>query len=345
MAQTERKQATGTDDSLLRAAQVRKVYRGSAGEITAVDGISLDVSSGEVVGLLGPNGAGKTTLIKCCLGIVSPTDGEITVNGVDPFDSPRAAYRSVAAMLEGARNVYWRLTVRENLRFFAGLQGRRPTKVDGQCDRVLRRVGLTEKADEVARNLSRGMKQKLSLACVLIRDTPLLFLDEPTLGLDVEAKEDLKDEITRLADEEHRGLVVCSHDMDTIRDVCDRVVIVNDGRVVTRNKMDALLDAFQTSAYRLEFAETGDVRSGLDSFRTEWHGERLDVTVPDNKALYNLMEQLRACDAVVDSIETVQPDLGEIFLEITDETGQTAGRQCERDIFDGDADYTAGVKS
>lgn len=316
MHTTGRQQPAEMDRPLLEATELQKVYNTDAGQIRAVENISLRVHRGEVVGLLGPNGAGKTTLIKCCLGLVSPTAGRVRVDGTDPFDSPSAASRSVAAVLEGARNVYWRLTVRENLRFFFGLQGRSPTDVDDQCDRVLERVGLRAQADEVARTLSRGMKQRLSLACALVRDTPLLFLDEPTLGLDVEAKTALKDEIARLADEQ-RGVVVCSHDMGTVRDVCDRVVILDDGRVVGSDEVDALLDAFTKTAYRISFAEGGDADSAVETFDTEWDGDRVTVTLPDNEALYELMDRLRASGAVIEAVETVQPDLAEIFVQIT----------------------------
>ena len=176
-----------TREVAVSVSGLTKRFGDRAEAITAVDTVTFDVERGSIVGLLGPNGAGKTTLIKSILGMVLPDDGSVRIRGVDVHDDPRRAYASVDAMLEGARNDYWRLTVRENLRYFATVSGVDPDSVVDRHERLLEQLELTEKADVAVRDLSRGMKQKVSLASVLTGGAEVVFLDEQTLGLDIES--------------------------------------------------------------------------------------------------------------------------------------------------------------
>lgn len=230
---------------------LRKTFGNGDEVVTAVDDVSFKIEQGEIVGLLGPNGAGKTTIIKSILGLVLPDSGEVRVNGTNVLETPAEMYQSAAAMLEGARNTYWRLTVRENLRFFTVIGGSIPTNQRKRHDELLRMLELEDRADTVVNDLSRGMKGKVSLAVTLARDTPIVFLDEPTLGLDVEASYELRSELRRLADDESRTIVVSSHDMEVIEKVCDRVIILYDGIVLIDKQVEALLDLFKTQAFQL----------------------------------------------------------------------------------------------
>src|SRR6056297_1346222 len=228
-------------DPALEIEGVSKRFGSGEESVLAVDDVSLTVERGSIVGLLGPNGAGKTTLIKCALGIVLADAGSVRVFGTDVGDGRRAAYADVDAMLEGARNDYWRLTVRENLRYFATIAGVDPDSVRARHDRLLDRLELTEKDDTPVRELSRGMKQKVSLASVLAGGADLVFLDEPTLGLDVESSRTLRRELRRLATEEGLTILLSSHDMTVVRDICDRVVMMANGRIVADDTVEALL--------------------------------------------------------------------------------------------------------
>ncbi|MGM0447475.1 MAG: ABC transporter ATP-binding protein [Methanobacteriota archaeon] len=291
--------------------------------VVAVADVSLTVERGSVVGLLGPNGAGKTTLIKCALGIVIPDAGSVRVFGNDVSDGRRAAYADVDAMLEGARNDYWRLTVRENLRYFATISGVDPDSVAARHDRLLDRLDLADKADTPVRDLSRGMKQKVSLASVLAGGAELVFLDEPTLGLDVESARTLRAELRRLAAEEGLTIVVSSHDMTTIEAVCDRVVMLSNGRIVADDTVDALLGAAASDAVRVASPD-------LDAEMVDALRERFEVVYVDRESrppavtvaaggdrLYDLTDALRAAGVTVSDIRTVQPDLEDVFLERT----------------------------
>lgn len=313
-------------DEILTVDGLEKQYSTSDGSVQAVDGISFSADRGEVLGVLGPNGAGKTTTIKCILGLVLPTAGSISIDGIDPSTEQKEAFGRVSAVLEGARNVYWRLTVRENLRFFVGCQGVHPTEAEDRIDRIVSKVDLTHKEDDVVRNLSRGQQQKTSLATALVRDTPLLFLDEPTLGLDVEASLNLRREIRRLADEENRTIVLSSHNMKIVRELCDRVIIMNDGRVVAEDTVENLVDVFQTQAYEITFRDGSAPTSELDGFDlTEIDGRgdnTVQVVLSGSEDLYDLMEVCRESGAVIERIDSQDPDLEEVFLDVIEDSSQ-----------------------
>lgn len=238
-------------------------------------------------------------------------------------------------MLEGDRNVYWRLTVRENLEFFAGLGGSRPGDLRDRHDRLLDRLSLRDRADSIVNELSTGMKQKASLASTLARDVDVIFLDEPTLGLDVETALELHDELRRLAAEEEVAIVLTSHDMDVIESVSDRVIILQDGRVIADDAVDHLVDVFETQAFRIEIAQPvgAGVRDRLTDlgFTTGTEGERLVVESQgaDSQAVYDLMRLLEETDQEIRAIDSVDPDLEEIFLELTDEAATQTGAPAE----------------
>ncbi|NHN59119.1 MULTISPECIES: ABC transporter ATP-binding protein [Halorussus] len=302
---------------------LRKGFGSGADAVTAVDDVSFAAEAGSVVGLLGPNGAGKTTTIKSILGMVLPDAGDVRIHGVDVYENPRDAYARVDAMLEGARNDYWRLTVRENLRYFATIGGVDPDSIAGRHDRLLDKLGLAEKADVPVRSLSRGMKQKVSLASVLAGGADVVFLDEPTLGLDVESSLTLRRELRRIVAERNLTVVVSSHDMDVIEGICDRVVIMNEGRVVADDTVGNLLRGFDTRGYRVTSPDLDEgvlagVRDRFDVADVERFGERTRVEVAtDSDGFYDLAAYLRGRDVTLDAVDTVEPDLEEAFVELT----------------------------
>jgi len=317
---------TPAAETVLAVEDLRKSYGSGEDAVTAVDGVSLEVTRGEVVGVLGPNGAGKTTTIKSILGLVVPSSGTVEVAGVDASENPRAVYQHVGAMLEGARNTYWRLTVRENLEFFAALGGNDPAAARERHERMLDQFDLAGKADETVNDLSRGQKQKVSLAATLARGTDVVFLDEPTLGLDVEASLELRRELRRLADEEDITVVLSSHDMDVVEDVCDRVVILSDGRVIADDPVEELVGVFETQAYRVvvDGQLPGEVRSRLvadyhlEDFEVLADRTRFDVTLAEADSLHALLGDLDDAGHDLLDVDSLEPDLEDVFLDVTD---------------------------
>jgi ABC-2 type transport system ATP-binding protein len=319
----------GTDEPGTPAVSVedlRKVYGSGDDAVVAVDGVSFDIEAGTAVGLLGPNGAGKTTTIKSLLGLVVPTAGSASVSGADVAAAPSRAYRHLGAMLEGARNTYWRLTVRENLQFFAALAGQHPSAVRERHDELLEQFDLLEKADTAVRELSRGMQQKVSLASTLARDADVAFLDEPTLGLDVGSSIELRQELRRLVDEQGLTVVLSSHDMDVIEHVCDRVVIMSEGEIIADDPVDELLELFHTQTYEVTLGDTvpSDVRErlstehGAESFEAVGDRTQFHVSVTGDQ-FYALVDDLRAAGLEVHEFDAVEPDLEDVFIELTND--------------------------
>lgn len=309
----------------VQVSNLTKTYKTRRrGSVVAVNDASFSVDRGEVVGLLGPNGAGKTTTIKCLCTLVEPTSGELMVDGEDAVRRPRAAVAKVAAVLEGNRNTYWRLTVRENLEFFAALNGHSAKSVRGLIGELIERFNLVDKAGTVAQHLSRGMQQKLAVACAFVKQTPVLFLDEPTLGLDVETSHQLRSELRQLGTSGERTILVSSHDMDVVQDVCDRVIIINEGKVITDDKVSNLLELFSARAYtftvRDGLSEEQErhllIRFPLIQIKSDTHLTSISVELLDGAGFYELIDILRSGESVIDSIDRKDPDLEEVFLRI-----------------------------
>ena len=312
-----------SQEPALAVEGVSKRFGRGGDAVLAVDDVTFTVERGSVVGLLGPNGAGKTTLIKSILGTVLPDSGTVRLFGTDAASGRRAAYADIDAMLEGARNDYWRLTVRENLRYFATISGVDPDSVGARHDRLLDRLGLAGKADTPVRELSRGMKQKVSLASVLAGGAELVFLDEPTLGLDVASSRTLREELRRLADEEGLTIVLSSHDMDVIEAVCDRVIVMAGGRIVADDTVSALVssrihDSVEVTSVDIDAYVLARLqeRFELRSVETTDLRTRIEVAVSGDE-LYALMDCLREAGVTIDGVRTIHPDLEDVFVEMT----------------------------
>ena len=325
-------------DTALEVSSLTKVFhdRGKK-EVKAVDNVSFKVKQGEVIGLLGPNGAGKTTTIKCILGIMRPNSGHISVFGNDAQSHYPRILNKMSAVLEGSRNIYWRLTVWENILFFSGLHGVTADKDRAHFDHLIKLFSLEDKKNVEVRKLSQGMKQKTSIVCALARRTPLVFLDEPTLGLDVETSLELRSVLKQLATKENRTIIVSSHNMDVIQDICQRVIILSQGRVVADNRVSDLVNLFKTKAYRLTLR--GSVPESLEealasrftgiTVTSDGASTEVKVNLLEDNDIYILMDILRDAGAIIDEISHEETDLEKAFLEIVrKERNNNESRQC-----------------
>ncbi|MDB5734318.1 MAG: transporter related [Alphaproteobacteria bacterium] len=211
---------------VLRVAGLAKRF----GAVTAVDAVSFQVGAGEVLGLLGANGAGKTTTVDCILGLLTPDAGSVTIDGL----APRDARAKFGAVLQ-ATGLPAKITPREALNAFSHLSF--PRKRESNF--LLERFGLTEKADAPYDTLSGGQQQRLALALAFIGDPQLLVLDEPTAGLDIQARRSLHDDI-RVARAEGRAVLLTTHDMAEAQALCDRIAVIAKGRIVAIGTPDAL---------------------------------------------------------------------------------------------------------
>ncbi len=285
--------------------------------VKALRDVNFSVAKGEVVGLLGPNGAGKTTAIKCICGLILADKGTISYFGEE---SGKRIAEHVSAVLEGNRNIYWRLTSRENLEFFAGLQGHSPSSVRVKIYNILKTFDLVEKENIPARKLSRGMQQKLALGCALIRDTPMLLLDEPTLGLDVETSLELRRYIRDMVKKNEKTILVSSHDMNVVEDVCDRVVIINHGRVVADDTVERLRAVFKVQAYEVglngSYENLERILSDVIKVDTKGSQTVLTCQLKNSEDFYRLIDLLKGSDVEIDYIKTKEPNFEEIFIKV-----------------------------
>jgi len=212
------------------------------GNLTAVDNLSFKIKEGEVFGFLGPNGAGKTTTIRILATLMSPTEGSAVVGGYDILKEPLKVRETVGILTENP-SLYERLSAYENLDFFAeayGIESRKERQK--KIQELLEFFGLWERRSEKVGNFSKGMKQKLSIARALVHEPPIIFLDEPTAGLDPAAAKEIRDLIEMMSHKEKRTILLCTHHLEDAQRLADRVLIINKGRNVALGTPEELED-------------------------------------------------------------------------------------------------------
>ncbi len=314
---------------MLAAIEIRKLsktYRqaGNA-QAAAVDNLNLIVEPGEVLGFLGPNGAGKTTTIKMICGLITPTTGSIRVNNHDVARERSAVMRQIGAVLEGTRNVYWRLSAWQNLMYFGRLKGCTGPTLKTRGERLLRELDVWERRHDPLRQFSRGMQQKVAIACALIADPPIVLLDEPTLGLDVQAARTVQHWVTKLACEQGKTIILTSHQLDMVQTVCDRVAVMRKGRLLADKPMAELLSLFQAEQYQIKVAghlngHSSARLAGLTPASVE-DGTVLAGTLDDQDSLYRVLAHIRDLGLPLVSVNRIEPDLEDVFVQLIESQG------------------------
>ncbi|MFW5743766.1 MAG: ABC transporter ATP-binding protein [Spirochaetota bacterium] len=308
-------------DVLLEVSALVKRYRSGGQAVTAVDGISFSAGRGTVLGILGPNGSGKTSTIKAILGLITRDGGAIRVAGHDPAGERRAVLAMSGAVLEGARNIYWRLTVRENVRYFAGLRGLSPKAVRSREEELLTLLGLTDRATARVGTLSRGYQQRCAIACALIHDPAVVFLDEPTLGLDVSSRETIRTSVRDWA----RGgklVVITSHDMAFIERSCDRALVMRNGSLVTEGAISSLMSSLAQHTLALTFGERTPELAG---FRERWgafdedESGRLLVPLDRPDQVYDVLAELGEERLALTHVSVRDNDFESVFVRLLGE--------------------------
>jgi ABC-2 type transport system ATP-binding protein len=292
---------------------VGKTYRGNRGPVHALDDVSFDIEPGEFFGLLGPNGAGKTTLISILAGLARATRGHVKVLGHDVVTDYAAARRSLGIVpQELVFDPFF--SVREALRIQSGYFGVRSDKRanDAWIDELLENLGLADKADANMRQLSGGMKRRVLVAQALVHRPPVIVLDEPTAGVDVELRQTLWQFVARLNREGHTVLLT-THYLEEAEALCGRLAMLKQGRIVALDRTSALLAG--TASTMLRFKMDAPLPAALAA-QSRVTGRIVQITAHDAHEVEVILGVLRNAGCQPEDLEIGRADLEDVFLEI-----------------------------
>jgi ABC-2 type transport system ATP-binding protein len=304
--------------SILSVDRLTKIYDGG---FTALDAVSLEIAEGEILALLGPNGAGKTTLISAICGIVQPTSGKVSVGGFDTLEDYREA-RKLIGLVPQEINLEPFEKVINTVRFSRGLFGK--PRDDGYLEKILRQLSLWDKKDDAIRTLSGGMKRRVLIAKALSHEPRVLFLDEPTAGVDVELRRDMW-EIVRTLSESGVTIILTTHYIEEAEAMADRVGVINKGQILLVEEKTALMARMGQKELRIELAEPIEtLPPGLAERELELEegGARLVYrydTRAERTGIVRLLTALQAEGLAVADVETKQSSLEEIFVGLVKE--------------------------
>jgi ABC-2 type transport system ATP-binding protein len=299
----------------------------------ALDRVNIRIRSGELFGLLGPNGSGKTTMIKCLSTILIPDQGTALVNGFDVHKETSLVRASLGMVVGGERTLYWKLTSRDNLMYFASLYKMPKTKAKRRVEELLESFELSDRADERLEDYSTGMRQKVAIARALLHDPPILLLDEPTLGLDPGFSRQLRRQVRELSEKQGKTVLLTTHYMDEADQLCDRVAFINKGNVVavdTPNRLKAMVkdtELVEVFVYR----PPADVEKQLSSVLPEAEIVKLiagdeDKGVPSKIKVIGgtaednvgpVVDLLREKKARICGLNVGVPTLEDVFIKLT----------------------------
>ena len=315
--------------SIIRTAGLTKRY----GDVTAVKGLDLVIQEGEVFGLLGPNGAGKTTTTLMLLGLTEPTEGSAVIDGHD-CTRDSIAVKKIVGYLPDSIGFYPDLTGRENLHFTGDLNGLEQSVCKERAEQLLNRVGLSDAADRKTGTYSRGMKQRLGIADVLMKDPKVIIMDEPTLGIDPEGMRQLLELIREMSKKEHRTILISSHQLYQVQQVCDRMGLFVEGRLAACGTLEELAEQTREGApvlteIKVEPADEGFVRlikelEGVYSVGRE--GSRL-IVGSDRDVGNALAQAALNCGLKLVSLRPCGNDLADIYQRYFEKAGHEDGNR------------------
>jgi ABC-2 type transport system ATP-binding protein len=296
---------------------------------TAVEDVSLKIQRGEIFGLLGPNGAGKTTTIRMLCTLLEPSAGTAIVNGFDIRKQPNQVRQSLGTVLGGERSIYWKLTARENLEYFAALYHIPPGTASRRITELLERMELSERADDPVEKYSSGMKQRVAISRALLSRPPVILLDEPTLGLDPQAARRLRQLILELKHEGHT-ILLTTHYMEEADQLSDRIGIIDKGKIIaldTPAKLKQLIDQkdiihLEVSGWQEQMLEPLQDLPLVDQVSARYLGieEQWELSIQtgsSRQVLPALIERVNQNGTRLVNMNVLQPSLEDVFIALT----------------------------
>ncbi|MEM3712859.1 MAG: ATP-binding cassette domain-containing protein [Thermoproteota archaeon] len=322
---------------------IRKVYRKGEGgfffrrknqeTIIALDNVSLSIKRGELFGLLGPNGAGKTTLVKILSTLILPDAGTALVNGYDVLKESGKVRASIGVVSSGERSLYWKLTARENLEYFARLYKVPDQVAKKRIRELLNLMELEDRADELVEKYSSGMRQKLAIARAILHDPEILLLDEPTLGLDPSFSKSIRSFIREeLNRKQGKTILLTTHYMEEADQMCDRIAFINKGRIVAvdtperlknmigKNEVlkvvveelrESVLNVVKNLLFLEDYGVTGMEQSSIKTIRM--YMKNVDAHIQE------IVESLSKAGCRILSLSVEKPTLEDVFIKLTGE--------------------------
>jgi ABC-2 type transport system ATP-binding protein len=297
--------------------------------VAAVDGVSLQIHQGEIFGLLGPNGAGKSTTIRMLCTLLEPTEGTARVNGYEITKQANLVRQNLGTLLAGERSIYWKLTARENLEYFAALFHLPPETAKKRVNALLERLELVSRADDLVEKFSTGMKQRVAIGKALVANPPILLLDEPTLGLDPQAARNLRELIADLKREGHT-ILLTTHYMEEADQLSDRIGIIDQGKIIALDTPARLKDRIQQKdVIRLEIAgwheglgERIQAVPGIEKLIAHRMGEEslweVSLHADNSRAvLPGIIEKVNYNGTRLVNMNIQKPSLEDVFINLT----------------------------
>lgn len=306
----------------LELHNVSKTFRAGKNEVVALDGLNLDMQQGKILALLGPNGSGKTTTVRVSCGLLAPDSGQVKVLGKDITKYKSQVLKDIGVLLEPGKGIFQNRTVMENIEYWGLLKGIQDRgQLESKGNELTEFFDLEDKRSTLANALSTGMRQKLSLCCTLVTDPKIILLDEPNVGMDVEASLDLVNRLRWLAREKGCAILVTSHQMDFMEDLCDEAAFISNGRVILRGSIEEVRWMFQRQNYKFTFRrpESDDFDpyarlSGIQSFKTDLPNNMAELIVDSNSTSMNELMKFALDESLeVVALEVVRPSLKECY--------------------------------
>ncbi len=299
--------------SPLRVQRLTKSF----GDLRAVDGVSFEVRAGELYGLLGPNGAGKTTTLSLIAGLLRPDAGEVWVDGADFRTDPQRA-RRILGVVPQELALYEELTARENLEFWGRIAGLAPRDARSRADELLAALALTDRARDPVKTYSGGMKRRVNLGCALVHRPRLLLLDEPTVGIDPQARQGIL-EFIRGLQRDGTAVLYTTHYLEEAEMLCQRIGIIDHGRLLAEGTLGQLQE--RLGGDRL-FVLEGDVPDQWPGFRERFRviqhtARQLVVAANDASDPAGCLRQLLNLPVRVENVTLKRPSLSDVFLQLT----------------------------
>ncbi len=308
-------------DAMIKVRNLTKRFNG----FTAVDHVSFDVKKGEVFGLLGPNGAGKTTIIRMLSTLTRPTEGTATISNYDVVKNDDKVRRLIGLVSE-KMIMYDRLTAKENLWFFGKLYNIPERVLKQRIDEYLELVQLTKWTDSQVGTFSTGMRQRMNVIRALLNMPEVLFLDEPTLGLDPQSSFEVREFIKKINKENKTTIIITTHMMTEADMLCDRIGIIDHGKIAaldTSTNLKKIVSGADTTILGLEITDlTSDMIEAIQSLKCvnsviQNNSTHIHIHANGNEAFDTIIDAIRAKNGKIKSITNLQPTLEDVFLHIT----------------------------